>query len=141
MPGEFTFYQWEQIVSVFSLEVTGLLHFQENVCQIPKSEYHGLSISCSYKKKMVLHEKKQLVQLATQSHSTFPWDNENILVCNTSALWILFTLPCRIWKRSYTQWWEINKINTFYCFIKDILKKSCLLLLLSLLLLSTWMWQ
>ena len=33
------FYHWQQIASVVSLEVTGsLFHFQENACQIPKSE-------------------------------------------------------------------------------------------------------
>ena len=36
------FYLWQQILSVIYLEVTDSIHFQENVCCVPKSESsHG----------------------------------------------------------------------------------------------------
>ena len=108
--------------SVVFLEITGpFVHFQEDVCQTPKSEKPQL-VRCQVL--MVFHETKWLVSLATASHKCFScWQLLPPVPGRTGFPCLSHFIPQNI-KRMWNQGWRWSEVNTFYCFIMTFFSET-----------------
>lgn len=105
--------------------VTDLFHSLSRKYQTTSysSKNHSLPVSCSFKEKWCLTGGKKASSAGnSNNHATVFLERTRILVCRRSVWLVLSTSSHLLLKSCVLKNSRFNKINTFYCIIKDILK-------------------